>query len=196
MLGGDCGIEVAAIPALHERYGASLGVLWVDAHADLNTPQSSPSATFHGMPLRVLLGEGDPAFTALAGRALAPEQVALVGVRDLDAPEQHYIQQHGIASIAGEELQARPGSPAELLLGRGCQHIYVHLDMDALEPTEFPFSAMPTAGGLPILAVAQMLEHLAQQHALVGLGLTEYASATGEGARQLAPILAHFLRLG
>jgi arginase len=90
-LGGDCGIELAPVGYLHRRYGRRFGVVWLDAHSDINTPETSPSKHFHGMPLRALLGDGDPAFVDLAGPPLAPEQVVLVGTREMDPKEGEYV---------------------------------------------------------------------------------------------------------
>src|SRR5260370_10128057 len=82
-LGGDCGIDVVPISFLNKRYDGDLAVIWLDAHADANTPQSSPSKTFHGMALRTLLGEGVPQLAAASFSTLLPLQTFLAAVRDL-----------------------------------------------------------------------------------------------------------------
>ena len=88
VIGGDCSIDIAPISFLNHKYARDLAVIWIDAHADLNTPASSPSHHFHGMPLRVLLGEGDAKIIELSDSVLSSKQVFLVGARDFDPPEQ------------------------------------------------------------------------------------------------------------
>ena len=91
-IGGGCDVEISPVSYLNRKLEGDLTVLWIDAHGDLNTPESSPSKNFHGMPLRVLLGEGDPGTLAAAFSALCPEQMVMIGQRDLDEPEREYIE--------------------------------------------------------------------------------------------------------
>ncbi|MGY0038106.1 arginase family protein [Pedobacter sp. NJ-S-72] len=83
-IGGDCGIEIMPISYLNKIYNGNLSIIWIDAHADLNTPESSPSKTFHGMPLRTLLGDGNKQFKELLFSTIKPEQISFIGLRDLD----------------------------------------------------------------------------------------------------------------
>src|SRR6185436_5542052 len=101
-IGATCGVEVAPIAYLNSKYGGDLAVLWLDAHADLNTPESSPSGHFHGMVLRTLLGDGPAALVDRLARPLTPAQVCLVGARDLDPPEAEFARATGIR-MAGLE---------------------------------------------------------------------------------------------
>lgn len=104
----------------------------VDAHADLNTPESSPSKAFHGMPLRILLGEGNSAFVDLLFSNLEPAQICYVGLRDLDDPESEYIMQHNITTIADclfEDVQDKI---------KHFKNVYIHLDLDVLDKSEPP----------------------------------------------------------
>lgn len=118
-LGGDCGIELAPIRYLNSIYGGDLAVIWLDAHADLNTPSTSPSKTFHGMVLRALLETFEvtvqspdepevnliPDFvTSTVTSPLLPNQVFLAGVRDLDPPEHEYIARQDISVVECDEL--------------------------------------------------------------------------------------------
>jgi arginase len=96
-LSGDCGAELAPIAWFNETQ-ADLALVWIDAHADLNTPDSSPSATFHGMVLRTLLGEGPQPFVDLIEQPLTAGQVTLLGVRALDPAEEMYIHNQGTPS--------------------------------------------------------------------------------------------------
>ena len=86
-IGGTCGGELAPVAYLNAHYRGDLAVVWLDAHADLNTPESSPSGRFHGMVLRTLLGAGPESLVSLVSRRLAPQQIVLAGVRDFDRDE-------------------------------------------------------------------------------------------------------------
>lgn len=190
-LGGDCGIEVVPVAYLNDRF-KDFALVWLDGHADLNTPESSPSGTFHGMPLRVLMGEGDPGFTALVPKPLAPQQVLMVGVRDLDPAERDYIDQHNILNLPVET----PDIPARIvaeLTQRGIRHIYIHFDLDTLDPSAAPVMHYPAAGGFTLQAAVSIIEALASSFDVAGMSITEYDSLDGPGI--IAPLLDIFARL-
>ena len=112
VLGGDHSIAIGSIAAQalwHRRRGQEIGVVWVDAHADMNTPQSSPSGNIHGMPLAVCLGQGAPELVALAGErpALDARHVAIVGARDLDASEREVVRRSGVRVFTMSEIDER-----------------------------------------------------------------------------------------
>lgn len=189
--GGDCGIEVVPVAYLNDRF-KDFALVWLDGHADLNTPESSPSGTFHGMPLRVLMGEGDPGFTALVPKPLAPQQVLMVGVRDLDPAERDYIDQHNILNLPVET----PDIPARIvaeLTQRGIRHIYIHFDLDTLDPSAAPVMHYPAAGGFTLQAAVSIIEALASSFDVAGMSITEYDSLDGPGI--IAPLLDIFARL-
>lgn len=186
-LGGDCGVETVPIGYANAKADGDLAVIWIDAHGDLNTPESSPSKHYHGMVLRALLGEGDAEFVSCVLKPLALEQVFMVGLRDLDAPEQTFIDEHGIYTTVSIDLP----DLIQTIQQRGYSKIYVHFDMDGLNPDIFPYMSYPTAGGLTIEQIADMLTTLHQNFQVVGMSMTEYASETGEGLALLDPIFAH-----
>jgi arginase len=167
-IGGDCGVDVAPIGVARYRYGENLGVLWFDAHPDLNTPDTSPSGAFHGMALRALFGEGDPEFAA--SPALLPDSVVLIGARSFDAAERAAID-------AG--LTVPDGIPGE------CG--YVHLDLDVLDPAEFNGACYPEPNGLSIAEVATAIDAIPVP--VVGAGITECATSDWAELRKLTPIL-------
>jgi arginase len=170
-LGGDCAVEVASIAHLAQLYGQRLFVLWLDAHADLNTPSSSPSGTAHGMPLRLLM-EGDHSRSLPARSCLSPAQVALAGTRDLDPAEVDYRTEHSMALLTVPSLAAEPTRLAGLV-PPGAQ-VYIHLDLDVLDPAALPAVAVPTPAGLAPAALAQALAAVLATHDVVGIGITEY----------------------
>jgi len=174
-IGGDCGVELEPLRAACHKYGPGLAVAWFDAHPDLNTPESSASGAFHGMVLRALLGEGDPAFTA--SPALEAGQVALIGTRAIDPAEQAAIDRG---------LAAQTQDAATTL--HGASHLYIHVDLDVLDPTEFTGLNYPEPGGLSITALVQSLESLAGFD-VVGAGITE-CIGTPDQVGVLAPVIA------
>ena len=172
-VGGDCGIEVPVISYLNARCGGRLAVLWLDAHPDLNTPETSPSGHFHGMPLRVLLGEGDPGFTALVERPLRSDQVLLAGTRSFDPPERELAERLGLRLFAPERALAVFPLLVEAIQESGRGRVYVHLDLDICDPREVPSVACPTPGGIGVEPLLRLLAELCGEVELVGAGLTE-----------------------
>jgi arginase len=187
-VGGDCGVELAPISYLASKYPAdAFAVLWFDAHGDLNTPESSPSQHFEGMPLRVLLGEGDPEIVAGCFSALRPEQVALAGVRDLDPPEVAYIQQQRIPMFAVEQM--RDETIIHYLRGRGVKYLFIHLDFDVLDPNDFPYLSLPTAGGVRIKTLIALLTKLREAFDVVGFTITELVGGNASALANIKQIV-------
>jgi arginase len=176
-IGGDCGVELVPIGVARFRYGAGLGVAWFDAHADLNTASTSPSGAFHGMVLRSLFGEGDPEFAAAP--ALEPGRAVLVGTRVFD-PEERSAIDRGLAVTSLEAL-AR------------ADKVYVHVDLDVLDPAEFAGLNHPEPDGWTIARLVSSLDALAA-YDVVGAGITECVGTPRE-VEVLEPVLAAVGRL-
>jgi arginase len=195
-LGGDCGIELVPLGWLNAAYAGDVALVWVDAHADLNTPQTSPSASFHGMPLRALLGEGDPDLVAVVQRPLQPSQVFMVGVREFDPPEWAYVQEYAIPVFHPQ----REGDALDALVAAvragGFRRVYLHVDLDSLDPSVFPQVPFRAAGGLTVGQVVAVADRLRGAFELVGMSLTEYDSAAGENLAAIAPLLRVFAEVG
>lgn len=195
LLAGDCAAEIAPVHYLNQRYGGELTVLWLDAHADLNTPASSPSGNFHGMPLRLLL-DGAFAGTDFAlARPLSSQQVLLVGLRDTDPPEDKYLAAREIAVISDQDFAVDRIARQLALLKP--DNLYIHLDLDILSPDEFPALACPTAGGVAVAAVTDLLRQLVKQYNVVGMSLTETTATSAAHLLPIQPLLAvyaHWLR--
>jgi len=172
-IGGTCGVEAAPVGYLNERYAGNLAVVWFDAHGDLNTPESSPSANFHGMILRTLLGDGPADYVSELRRPLAPGQVFLAGTRDLDPPEMAYIAEKGIAATPPNEF-GDPGILVNRIRARGFEHVYLHVDLDVLNPHDFGDTLLPTPGGPNLAEVSAMLCALAGAFDVVGFSIVEY----------------------
>jgi arginase len=194
-VGGDCGIEVPVVSYLNARWEGDLAVLWLDAHPDLNTPESSPSGHFHGMPLRVLLGEGDPAFTALVDRPLRPEQVVLAGTRSFDPPERELVERRGLRLFPPGRLARDLPELVQSICAAGGGRVYVHFDLDVCEPREVPSVACPTAGGAPVSTLLDVLAALVAEVDIVGAGVTEALFDRPSVPSELQPILDWLGRL-
>jgi arginase len=153
VLGGCCCSHVGAVEGLAARYDP-LALVWLDAHGDLNTPDTSPSGNAWGMPLRMILDAG----------TVEPQHVALIGARSLDPPEEEFIADAGI--VTGE------GAVERALAGVAC--VYVALDCDVFEPGELT-SFMPEPGGLSVDEVDALFADVARRASVVGAGLTGLA---------------------
>ncbi len=168
MLGGCCCSHVGAVEGLSARHGR-VGVLWLDAHGDLNTPETSPSGNEWGMPLRTLLDRG----------TIDAADVVLWGARNLDPPEEEFIAAAGI----GDD----PGA----LLGRA-DAVYVALDCDVVAPDELAVF-MPEWGGPTLGELEQLLTEVRESGKLVGVGFTGLAPdpANVEKVERLAAALGY-----
>ncbi|MGI5171038.1 arginase family protein [Spirillospora sp. CA-253888] len=173
--GGDCGVELEPVAAAAARCGRELAVVWFDAHGDLNTPDSSPSGAFHGMVLRTLLGDGPSEL--VPPRPLDPQQVVLAGTRALDPEEGEYIERVGLRHVAVADLLAGPDRLVESVAGTGATAVYVHIDLDVLDPSAFRSLNCPEEDGLSVAALRDAVQALTGRFTLAGLGITEYAPA-------------------
>lgn len=172
---GTCGAELAPVSYLNARYGGDLAVVWLDAHGDLNTPQSSPSKRFHGMILRTLLGEGDADLTALVARPLEAAQVVLAGTRDLDPPERDVIADRRLTMVPPMSMKAGPDVLRAAVRATGRRQIYIHLDLDVIDPAEFPNVIVPAPGGVSVAAIERAIRALTASFDCVGFSVVEYA---------------------
>ena len=167
VLGGCCCAHVGAVEGLSAAHGR-LGVVWIDAHGDLNTPASSPSGNPWGMPLRMLIDDG----------AVRPEDVALVGARALDPPEVEFVAAAGVHTGADAVERALADVDA----------VYVALDCDVVEPGELKVF-MPEPDGIRLDELEALLARVAATAEVAGLGLTGLR-AEPENERELARLAA------
>jgi arginase len=163
VLGGCCCTHVGAARGLASRVDR-LGIVWIDAHGDLNTPESSPSGNLWGMPLRMLLDEG----------VVAPDDVALVGVRNLDPPEAEYLAETGIDGSLERALA-------------GVDAVYVALDFDVLDPSEADVFMAEPNGASPA-EIEAVLRETGARAAIAGVGVTGFVASDRN-----VPIIARLL---
>ncbi len=182
VLGGDHSVAMGTIAGTAAHLadsGQSLGVLWIDAHADLNTPESSPSGNVHGMPLAVLLGRGDPLLLQIGGGApvLSPEHVAIVGLRDVDAGEARRIRNLGVHVWTMKEIDERGMSTcireALAIATNDTGGLHLSFDMDSLDPETAPGVGTPVPGGLTYREAHLACELIAESNALLSMEFVE-----------------------
>jgi arginase len=172
-LGGDCGIEVVPLSFLNKRYDGDLAVVWLDAHSDAHTPQSSPSKTFHGMALRTLLGEGAPELVASSFSTLLPHQIFLAGVRDIDPPEKQFLTHAQVVSFTCEQLTAHAHEVVDAIKKQGFSHVYLHIDVDVLDPGSFPLVKCPAPGGIDMETLWHIHHTITSSLSPVGWSIVE-----------------------
>ncbi|TVQ86200.1 MAG: arginase [Deltaproteobacteria bacterium] len=182
VLGGDHSQAIGTIAGLarhHRPRGERIGVLWVDAHTDMNTPETSPSGNIHGMPLATLLGRGAPELVALAGNqpALYPEDVVVFGARDVDPTEAPLVRELGVRVYTMSEIDRR-GTAAcavEALehIGRHTVGIHLSFDLDGVDPTDAPGVGTPVSGGLSLRESHMLCELVSQTGKLLGMEMVE-----------------------
>jgi arginase len=182
VLGGDHSLAAGSVAGAAAHYAAAgkrIGVIWMDAHGDLNTPGTSRSGNVHGMPLAHLLGQGDPAFASVAGLrpAVRPENVALVGVRDLDGPEREHITQWGLKAQTMRTIDERGlrtvMKEAIAVATAGTAGIWLSFDLDVVTPEAAPGVGTPVPGGMTFREAHLAMEMLADTGKLIGIDLVE-----------------------
>ena len=179
VLGGDHSLSIGSVAAVadhHRSRGASIGVIWVDAHADMNRPATTPTGNIHGMSLAVLLGHGDPQLTA--GRAsVVPANVSVLGARSLDSGEKRLILDLGVRVFTMSEIDERGVGPCmdEALerANAGTAGFHLSFDLDALDPRIAPGVGTPVRGGLTYREGHLVCEKAAHSGRLLSLELVE-----------------------
>ena len=136
VLGGDHSIAIGSVSAISKHYN-NLGVIWYDAHGDLNIPEESPSGNIHGMPLRILTGEGPKELLELNSNVIKPENIVLIGMRDLDKGERQFIKDHNIKTFTMSDIDKLGikeviENTIEYLKSRNVDGVHLSLDVDAL----------------------------------------------------------------
>ncbi len=156
VLGGDHSVAagtMAGVAEFHRRQQKKVGLIWIDAHADINTPETSPSGNVHGMPLAAILGLGPAELANIYNFSpkVTPENCVLVGVRDIDGREKENIKESGIEVYTMRDIDERGMrtviEEALRVAGRGTAGYHVSLDMDWIDPEDAPGVGTPVRGG-------------------------------------------------
>jgi arginase len=182
ILGGDHSIaagSVAGVASFFRKQSKRIGLIWLDAHGDVNTPESSPSGNVHGMPLASIMGYGAPELTELCNfkPKIEPQNVAMVGIRDLDAKERQLVKKSGVHVFTMRDIDERGMrevmSEALRFATDDTNGVAISLDMDFLDPTEAPGVGTPVRGGVTYREAHLALEMIADSRALVSFELVE-----------------------
>jgi arginase len=178
VLGGDNSISLGSIAGVAKARGP-IGVLWLDAHGDFNTDETSPSGNIHGQILAALAGYGDERLVNVGGMGakVAPEHIVIVGARDLDSGERALLHEAGVNVRTIADIDRRGMSDvaqeALTLATMGTNGVYVMLDMDVMDPSEAPGVGTPVPGGITYREAHLMMEMVAESGKLLGLDLVE-----------------------
>lgn len=186
-IGGGCDADVASIAYMNQKYNGCLNVIWLDAHGDLNSPSDSESHLFYGMPLRALIGDCPP-ISELIPLPLSPDHIIHIGGRDFDAAEMNYMREQKIITI--------PVMDEKHLFERIDQSlkkapVYIHLDLDVLDPECFGNTPLPVENGLSYNCLISLLKYVRYHYNVVGIGIFEYVPVEKENQT-----IAELIQLG
>jgi len=181
-LGGDHSVAIgtqAGVAKFYHDRDQAIGCLWIDAHADMNTPETSPSGNVHGMPFAANLGKGPESITHVLGFApkLRPANCALIGVRDLDAHERQVVRNSGVSVFTMREIDELGMrivmERAIALASKGTAGFVVSFDMDVVDPDEAPGVGTPVRGGITFREAHLAMEMVADSGKMLAFELVE-----------------------
>jgi arginase len=182
VMGGDHSIAIGTIAGVAEFFrerGGQVGLIWVDAHADMNTPEISPSGNIHGMPLATVLGFGHPRLVGIGGFSpkVDKQHVSLIGIRDLDEHERDVVRGSGIHVYTMRDLDER-GMRAVMqeaigFATAGTDGFHVSFDLDGMDPRDVPGTGTPVKGGISWREANLLMEMVADSGRMTSLEVTE-----------------------
>jgi arginase len=183
VLGGDHSLSIGTVSAVSAHYAKgdeSIGLIWVDAHTDMNTPETTPSGNIHGMALAILTGQGGPEhLQAMAGfnPAVHPGNACVIGARDVDPPEKDVVRESGIRVFTMAEIDERGMAAcmdeAIARVTSGTAGFHLSFDLDSIDPMVAPGVGTPVAGGLTYREAHLVCEKVARSERLVSLEVVE-----------------------
>jgi arginase len=192
VLGGDHSIAIGTVTGMSRflhKQGKKMGLIWIDAHADMNTPDSSPSGNVHGMPLACCIGIGPQELTHMSGYApkVEPANVALVGLRDVDRAERPNVQRTGVQAftmrtIDEQGLQAVIRKAIEIA-SNGTAGFHLSFDMDVVDPDEAPGVGTPVRGGLTYREAHLVMEMICDSGKMLSIEVVEVNPVLDEANR-------------
>jgi len=182
VLGGDHSVAVGTVAGMSRSYRRrkqKMGLIWIDAHADMNTPETSPSGNVHGMPLACCVGMGPRELTHLFGYApkVEPKNVALVGVREVDQLEKAHVKNSGVRAFTMRHIDERGlrmvMEEAIEIAGEGTAGFHLSLDMDYVDPHEAPGVGTPVRGGATYREAHLAMEMICDSRRMVSMEVVE-----------------------
>jgi arginase len=198
-IGGDCGSALAAVafvagqerstdPGARGADDGDLAVLWLDAHPDLNTPESSPSGAFNGMVLRAIAGEGADGLAAGPDERVHPSKLVLGGIRAIDDGEQEFIDEHAVTVLTVEDL-SDPTVVVGALEETGAKRVFVHVDLDVLDPSALAGLSYPIPFGVGPTELVALLKAVVERFPLAGASIAGFAPASPDAADDDLPTI-------
>ena len=178
-VGGDCGVALAPIAHAAARV-PSLAVLWLDAHPDFHTPESSTSGAFAGMVLRAVVGVGAPGLALPAG-TVPPARAFVAGARSYDDPELDALAELGVTALTVDALRDA-AALAAAVRDSGAEAVYIHVDVDVLDPAEIAGNAHPEPFGLTVAELTAAIAAVRAELPLAGSSLAGYSPASAATA--------------
>jgi arginase len=182
VLGGDHSVAVGTVSGVSRHFikaDRSIGLIWLDAHADMNTPDSSPSGNVHGMPLACIVGKGPPELTELFGYRpkVAPNNAVIVGLRDVDQTEKPQVRGSGVRAFTMRDIDER-GLRAVMdeairLACNGTAGFHLSLDMDFVDPRDAPGVGTPVRGGVTYREAHLAMEMICDSGKMVSMEVVE-----------------------
>ena len=182
VLGGDHSVAagtVAGVAEFYRKQNQRIGLIWIDAHTDINTPETSPSGNVHGMPLAAIMGLGPAELSNIFGFApkVQPENCVLVGVRDIDAVEKENVRKAGVEVFTMRDIDERGMrtviEEALRMAGRGTAGYHVSLDMDWIDPEDAPGVGTPVRGGATYREAHLAMEIIADHGRMTSFEIVE-----------------------
>lgn len=185
-IGGDCGVSLASVGIANERRTGDMAVVWFDAHPDLNSPGSSPSGCFAGMVLRALTGEGAEGLVAPV--PVEPSRIILAGTRSVDDGEDDFIAAHAIPVVTAAQL-ATPDALLAAIAATGASSVYLHVDVDVLDPAEITGVGNPVPFGPSAHELVGAVRAIAAAYEIAGATIAQFAPTSPEAAIDDLPTL-------
>lgn len=172
-LGGECSVSVAPFAALAEKYGDDLAVLWVDAHPDVDTPETGYDG-YHAMAVSHLLGHGDPEIAELLPATVDSSRVALVGLHDWTEDAYEHVGQWGLQTFAPDDVRASRESLLAWIRSTGCSKVAIHIDVDVVDGDEIVLGLGVVPGGLTRAQLQRLVADVSKDSEVVGLTVAEF----------------------
>ena len=189
-IGGDCGVALAAVDHALTRTAGDVAVVWFDAHPDLNTVESSPSAAFSGMVLRTLLGDGVAPLVPTT--PLSAERLVLAGVRSIDDDENDFVAASAIRRVGVDSL-SDPADLLDAIAAGGATSVYIHIDLDVLDPAELAGLSDPVPFGVSAAALVAAVRAVKGRYRLAGASIAGFSPASVDEASDDLPTILRLI---
>jgi arginase len=191
-IGGDCAVSLAGVEHASRQHPNDLALVWFDAHPDLHTPATSPSGAFTGMVLRAVSGEGTDGLALDEASRVPLERVVIAGARDIDPAETDLMRNLGVTSFAVEELDSADAL-LEAVARTGASQVYVHIDLDVLDPSALGGLADLFPFGLSVETLTRLITALRARFGLAGATIAGFAPVSPEDADDDLPSILRII---